>query len=138
MMSCYLSGTMGDGPSPLSAKGMSTLSESQAADYLGLEIIVEKDHPTLPVKIGERDAEAVEIVGLVKKVMNETGAILLQEGDKNLGAFVADTLNSVKTENGQSRANHLIQQVWLPHLSNASFVLTSLTSARRDVPRFSG
>ena len=110
MMGCFLQAG-GDGESPLSAKGMAGLSESAVSDMLDLPILTEKDHQTLPVKIGERDPEAVEIVGLVLKAMNETGAILLQKGHADLGSFVADMLRKAEAQTSAERTNTLVQAV---------------------------
>jgi len=109
VLSCYLSGHDDADTSPLTAKGMAGLSEAKTAEYLKLEIYVEKDHPTLPVKLGERDPEAVEIVGLVQKVMNETGEILLALKKKDLGAFVADVLREGKDD--ESRTDLLVEKL---------------------------
>lgn len=93
----------------MTAKGMARLSEGRTAEFLKLELLVEKDHPTMPIKIGERDPDVVEIAGLVQKVMNETGEILLRLGKKDLGSFVADVLREGKDE--ESRADLLVRKV---------------------------
>jgi hypothetical protein len=102
----------------MSAQGMANLSEHATAEYLKIPILTEKDHPTLPVKIGERNPEAVEVVGLVKKVMNETGKILLAKKAKNLGSYVANFLNANKALDGNDLANALVSEVGKRYFSS--------------------
>lgn len=56
--------------------------------------MTEKPHPTLgpAVRMGERDAEAYEIVTLLARVMNETGKILKEGGWKDLGEWMKEAL----------------------------------------------
>lgn len=109
VIACYLAQMQGELDNPLNAEGMSRLNEHITAEFLQLSLMTEKDHPTLPVKIGEPDNEAREIVRLVQGVMNETGNILVKLGKKNLGAWVADTLNQTKELSGQHRASYLVK-----------------------------
>lgn len=99
----------GEMENPLSAQGMARLDINVVSDFLRLPLMTEKDHPTLPVKIGEPDAEAREIVQLVQGVMNQTGEILLKQGKKTLGQWVADTLNETKALNAEQRTSHLVK-----------------------------
>lgn len=99
----------GELENPLSASGMAHLSEHITAEFLRLPTMTEKDHPTLPMRIGEPDKEAKEIVQLVQGVMNETGNILLKSGKENLGAWVADTLKQITDLTAQERASYLVK-----------------------------
>ncbi|KAK9896081.1 hypothetical protein P389DRAFT_74342 [Cystobasidium minutum MCA 4210] len=109
VMACYLAQMQGELENPLSASGMAHLSEHITAEFLRLPTMTEKDHPTLPMRIGEPDKEAKEIVQLVQGVMNETGNILLKSGKKNLGAWVADTLKQTTDLTAQERASYLVK-----------------------------
>lgn len=74
--------------------------------------MTEKNHPTLPgVRVGERDKDAVEIVGLVLKVVNETGKILLEAKASDLGDWVAGTLQDAKDDTPVARCNYLVSKV---------------------------
>jgi hypothetical protein len=95
--------------SPLTAKGMAGLSEQVVSDFLQLPLMTEKDHPTLPVKIGEPDTEAREIVRLVQGVMNETGNILLKHGKRCLGEWVSDKLTETIPVTASERASYLVK-----------------------------
>jgi hypothetical protein len=101
----------GEMENPLLARGMANLDANTVSDFLRLSLMTEKDHPTLPVKIGEPDVEAREIVGLVQGVMNETGKILLKLGKKSLGEWIADTLNETKDLSAEQRASYLVQKL---------------------------
>ena len=87
------------------------MSEVTVSEHLKVPLMMEKDHPTLPIKIGEREPEAFEIIGLVRRVMNETGNILLHRKKKNLGAFVADVLKSAEERDANVRTNILLHEV---------------------------
>ena len=52
------------------------------------------------VKVGEKDAEAFEILELLAGVLNETGAILKKAGKKDLGEWVKDALVELDGEVG--------------------------------------
>lgn len=108
-MACYLSQLQQEVVSPLSAEGMAALSEATVSEYLRLPLMVEKQHPTLPIHIGERDAEAAEIVHLVQGVMNQTGQILVKQGKKNLGQWVVDTLKQTVDMTAEQRASYLVK-----------------------------
>lgn len=110
-MSCYISQMQGEMENPLLAKGMARLDENTVSEFLRLPLMTEKDHPTLPVKIGEPDVEAREIVELVQGVMNETGKILLGLNKTSLGAWVADTLNETRDLTAEQRASYLVQKL---------------------------
>lgn len=101
-----------EGHSPLGAKGMATLSEAKTAELLGLPLMSEKAHESLPgVTIGERIPEAVEIVGLVRSVLNETGAVLVEKGYASLGRFLEETLQHAASESPDARADTMVQAV---------------------------
>ena len=112
MLSCYLSQLSDDGRAPLTAAGMASMTEHEASEYLKVPILVEKEHPTLPgVRVGERDAEAVEIVDLVRGVMNETGRILQSLKHKSLGEWVASTLSDPSIASPEQRLDYFIRQM---------------------------
>lgn len=111
VLGCYISGLQDEGTSLMTAEGMVNLNEHRVSELLNIPVMVEKDHPTLPVKIGERDADATEIVGLVLKVMQETGRILQQQGKKDLGTWVADVLRGTTDMTPVERTDRLVKQV---------------------------
>lgn len=112
MMAAFLDADAG--PSPLSAQGMATLSEAKTAELLGLPLMSEKAHESLPgVTVGQRIPEAVEIVHLVRSVLNETGAILVKQGYATLGNFVVETLEHAASQTPDQRAEILVQAVSL-------------------------
>lgn len=104
-----------EGASPLTAKGMSALTESTTAELLGIPIIKETPHESLPgVTVGQRMPDAVEVVGLVQGVLNETGAILQKKGFQTLGDFVEDVLKQAASETPEKRGDQLVQAVSHP------------------------
>lgn len=137
VLGCYISSMQEERTSPLMAEGMVNLTEHRVSELLNVPVMVEKDHPTLPVKIGERDAEATEIVGLVLQTMQETGGILQKQGKKDLGTWVADTLRQTEQMSAGERTNYLVKQVSLSHADSRSLAETALT-ARRDFSSFRG
>lgn len=104
------------GPSLLSARGMATISEAKTAELLGVPLMSEKAHPSLPgVTVGERIPEAVEVVGLVRKVLNETGDILVKQGFLSLGAFVEEVLNETTSQTSEERSSILVEKASESH-----------------------
>lgn len=97
VLSVYLaSSTEGDF---LSARGMISLNEQKVAEFMGLlsAIHVEKPHDTLPgIVMGELGGPMYELVQLVTRIMNETGAALQDSGYPDLGSFVLEALQQGK------------------------------------------
>lgn len=120
------------GASPLTAKGMSALTESTTAELLGVPIINETPHDSLPgVTVGQRMPEAVEVVGLVQGVLNETGAILQKKGFQTLGDFVEDALQQAAGETPEKRGDRLVQAV--SHVSSRWSLCCVLTYLRQQL-----
>lgn len=136
VLGCYISGLQDERTSLLMADGMVNITEQRVSELLNLPIMVEKDHPTLPVKIGERDADATEIVSLVLKVMQDTGRILQKQGKKDLGSWVADTLRQTTDITAAQRTNHLVKQVRDFCLSTIPSCLTALLQLVETFPAF--
>ncbi|BGP01577.1 hypothetical protein JCM10021v2_005282 [Rhodotorula toruloides] len=67
---------------------------AQLANLARIETHVEKAHPTLgsAVKVGEKDEEAFEILGLLVGVLNETGEVLERLGKQSLGVWLLEKL----------------------------------------------
>ncbi|KAI5481248.1 DUF2419 family protein [Pseudohyphozyma bogoriensis] len=81
--------------SPLTAAGMVASTPSTLASLINIKTHVEKDHPTLgaAVKVGEKDADAFEVLELLAGTLNETGKVLQKEGKKDLGEWVGAKLD---------------------------------------------
>ncbi|KAI5481262.1 DUF2419 family protein [Pseudohyphozyma bogoriensis] len=81
--------------SPLTAAGMIASTPSTLASLINIKTHVEKDHPTLgaAVKVGEKDADAFEVLELLAGTLNETGKVLQKEGKKDLGAWLGAKLD---------------------------------------------
>ncbi|EGU11228.1 hypothetical protein RTG_02678 [Rhodotorula toruloides ATCC 204091] len=93
VLSSYISSDSPD-PSILSARGMHQATVAQLANLARIETHVEKAHPTLgsAVKVGEKDEEAFEILGLLVGVLNETGEVLERLGKQSLGVWLLEKL----------------------------------------------
>ncbi|GAA6053115.1 hypothetical protein JCM3770_002860 [Rhodotorula araucariae] len=79
--------------SVLSASGMAAVTVAQLADLARISTHTERQHPTLPVQIGEKDADAFEILELLVGVLRETGAVLHAQGCRSLGVWLRAALN---------------------------------------------
>ncbi|KAF7782453.1 hypothetical protein Agabi119p4_1829 [Agaricus bisporus var. burnettii] len=92
--------TSSSGDDLLSASGMQSISMAQVAELMGVNLHVERPHETLPgVTVGELGGPLYELVMLITRVLNETGAILVNGGYINLGSFVLEALKEgAKTE----------------------------------------
>ena len=96
IFSIYLSSDSdaGDG-GPMSAKGMCSISSAAVADLMQLanHMHVERPHPTIPaLTVGQLGGPLYELVGLVTKVLNETGDFLVKGGYPDLGSYVLEAL----------------------------------------------
>ncbi|KAK4698762.1 hypothetical protein P7C70_g7507, partial [Phenoliferia sp. Uapishka_3] len=100
VLSAHLSSSASS--SPLSTRGMLAATPATLASLAQITTHTEKDHPTMGpvVKVGEKDAEAFEILELLVGVLNETGAILKKAGKKDLGEWVKDALIEADGEVG--------------------------------------
>ncbi|GEM08565.1 DUF2419 family protein [Rhodotorula toruloides] len=94
VLSAYISSSDNPDGSILSVSGMRQANVAQLADLARLEMHVEKPHPTLgsAVKVGEKDEDAFEILGLLAAVLNETGEVLEGLGKRSLGAWLLEKL----------------------------------------------
>ncbi|GAA5985819.1 hypothetical protein JCM10908_007127 [Rhodotorula pacifica] len=92
VLSAYLSSP--DGTTPLSTSWMQNVTLAQLADLARIRTHREEDHPTLgsAVKVGVKDEEAFEVLGLLVGVLNETGEILQREGKASLGVWLREAL----------------------------------------------
>lgn len=72
---------------------MASISEATVAELMRLPVHEERPHPSLPgVTVGERGGPGLAVVRLVTGALNSTGAVLVQGGYPNLGAFVLEAL----------------------------------------------
>jgi hypothetical protein len=79
----------------MSATGMRSVSSAAVADLMQLtnHVHVERPHPTIPgLTVGQLGGPLYELVGLVTKVLNETGEFLVKGGYPDLGAYVLEAL----------------------------------------------
>lgn len=126
------------------------MTQADIVSYANIKTHHERRHPTLEgVTVGEKDDEVLEAVELVKNVMNETGEILLKNGHKCLGEFVAEALGEAEKMDKQQaegnkgadlvveRVSRPSSQVFSPHhrqTLNGSIVYP----AGPGISRFSG
>ncbi|EMS22341.1 DUF2419 family protein [Rhodotorula toruloides NP11] len=94
VLSAYISSSDNPGSSILSTRGMRQATVAQLAEFARIETHVEKAHPTLgnAVKVGEKDEEAFEILGLLAGVLNETGEVLERLEKQSMGAWLLEKL----------------------------------------------
>lgn len=92
VLACHISSTGSE--ELLSAKSMSTISDTRVAELMGgLPLMEEKAHESLPgVRVGTKGGRLAELVAMVQAVMNTTGRILIQKGYRDLGSLVAELL----------------------------------------------
>ena len=95
VFSLYLSSDAEAGGGLMSARGMRSVSRAAVADLMQLTnyVHVERSHPTIPaLKVGQLGGPLYELVGLVTKVLNETGEFLVKGGYLDLGTYVLEAL----------------------------------------------
>jgi len=96
IFSLYLSSdSEASGGGLMSAKGMCSISSATVAELMQLtnHMHVEKPHPTIPaLTVGQLGGPLYELVGLVTKVLNETGEFLVNGGYPDLGSYVLEAL----------------------------------------------
>lgn len=92
MFGLYLSSSTGNG-NLLSAKGMQTISEQQIADLMSVNLYIEQPHNEIPgVSINTLGGPLYDLVKLIAATLQETGKILEDLGDPDLGTFVVRSL----------------------------------------------
>lgn len=99
VLSAHLSPTSS---TPLSTAGMLACTPASLANLAQIQTHTEKDHPTMgpAVRVGEKDAEAWEVLELLVEVLKGTGQVLKKAGKKDLGAWVKDALVETGGEPG--------------------------------------
>lgn len=107
MFSLYITSTSeGD---YLSAKGLRFLSVSKIAELMNINLHVETPHESIPgVTVGKLGGPLYKLVKSIEAVLNETGQILEEGGYRNLGAFVAETLNESRRVQRSSGDDDLV------------------------------
>ena len=114
----YITSTPSEGDY-LSAEGLKSISAAKVAELIGVEMHVEKPHPSLPgVTVGELGGPLYEYVQLVTQTLNETGRILLDHGYPNLGFFVVEALKEAEKEKSDqdtsAQAEAVVAKVLVP------------------------
>lgn len=96
-----------DGSQPLlSTAGMCAAEVPQIAELINIPLHLERQHPSLPVKIGEVDPVSEEIVEKLVEVFKSTGEVLQEGGYPDLGSFVAQAL-----KDGKGDADYLVEKL---------------------------
>ena len=92
VFSLYISSNTTEGDL-LSAQGLSSIEEPKVAELMGVNLMVEKPHPTITgVTVGELGGPLKPYIELVTQTLNDTGRMLVAAGYPNLGFLVAETL----------------------------------------------
>jgi hypothetical protein len=77
----------------LLAKGIRTVTAARNADFMHLNLYVERPHPQISgLIVGELGGPLHKLVQMITTVLNETGEILDNSGYMGLGSFVAEAL----------------------------------------------
>ncbi|TRM69757.1 hypothetical protein BD626DRAFT_475180 [Schizophyllum amplum] len=85
----------GDEGDLLSAAGMRSIGDGKVAELMRVNVHVERAHEQIPgVTVGELGGPMYELVRLVTKTLNETGAKLEEMGYPDLGTLVAEALRA--------------------------------------------
>ena len=116
----YITSTPSEGDY-LSANGLRSITAPKVAELIGVDMYVEKPHPSLPgVTVGELGGPLHEYVQLVTQTLNETGKILLDSGYPNLGIFVVEALKEAEKakvdQNTSAQAEAVIAKVLVPFI----------------------
>ncbi|TEB37545.1 hypothetical protein FA13DRAFT_1726658 [Coprinellus micaceus] len=124
----YITSTPSEGDY-LSANGLRSISAAKIAELIGVDIHIERPHPSLPgVTVGELGGPLYEYVLLVTQTLNETGKILLDHGYPNLGFFVVEALKEAKKakvdQDASAQAEAVVAKVVraLPAFQDMTFV----------------
>jgi len=92
----------------LSAQGLKTLDSAKIAEFMGVNLHVERPHENIPgVVVGELGGPLYDLVQLIVSVLNETGGILVNSGYANLGSFVVEALQ----QSGKVQAEAAVEVV---------------------------
>lgn len=84
-----------DGGPPVSAKALQSVKASQLAEWLGVSMHTEEQHPTLSfVTVGKREAPLNAALELVARTCKDAGNFVEAAGFNSLGAFVVDALGA--------------------------------------------
>ncbi|KAI0915812.1 hypothetical protein AcV5_003632 [Taiwanofungus camphoratus] len=105
----YISSSTGTGEGDyLSARGMRDIKEHTVADLMGVAaaVHIERPHESIPaVTVGELGGPIWELVKLVTRTLNETGAVLTDAGYPDLGSFVLEALKEGEKEKSEDLQN---------------------------------
>jgi hypothetical protein len=117
----YITSTPSEGDY-LSANGLRSISAAKIAELIGVDIHIERPHPSLPgVTVGELGGPLYEYVLLVTQTLNETGKILLDHGYPNLGFFVVEALKEAKKakvdQDAGAQAEAVVAKVLVPFIA---------------------
>ena len=101
---------------------MRDIGDTKIAELLGVNIHVEKPHESMPaITVGEVGGPGWELVQLLRKLLNETGAFLVNNRYRDLGSFVAEALKEgerVGKANGDEAAvDVIVERVFVASLS---------------------
>lgn len=96
----------------LSAKGLKTLNAAQIAEFMGINLHVERPHENIPgVLVGELGGPLYDLVQLIVSVLNETGGILVNAGYANLGSFVLEALQQAGKVQAEAGVEVVLEKV---------------------------
>lgn len=96
VLSLVIGAYVSDEPTFLDAKSMSTVGIAQLASLGNIKTHVERRHESLPITVGEKDADVFEILELVQEALNSTGRFLVECGASNLGLWVSKVLDEAQ------------------------------------------
>ncbi|KPV74126.1 uncharacterized protein RHOBADRAFT_66540, partial [Rhodotorula graminis WP1] len=92
ILSTVLAAYLSSPDSLLSTTGMIGASAAQLASLARISTHTERQHESLPVTVGVKDDEALEVLELLAGVLQQTGAALRAAGHESLGAWVHESL----------------------------------------------
>jgi hypothetical protein len=96
----------------LSAKGLTTLDAAQIAEFMGINLHVERPHENIPgVLVGELGGPLHDLVQLIVSTLNETGVILVNAGYANLGSFVLEALQQAGKIQAEAAVEVVLEKV---------------------------
>lgn len=91
----------------LSARGLQIITAANVAEFMQVNVHVEKPHPSIPgVILGELGGPLHELVTLIARALNETGDVLVRGGYRDLGTFVLQCFKEAET-NGRDKGRPL-------------------------------
>ncbi|KAL1748627.1 hypothetical protein HDZ31DRAFT_60077 [Schizophyllum fasciatum] len=103
-------------PDLLSAAGMRALAPGTVAELLRVPVHVERAHERIPaLVVGELGGPLYDLVRLLTRTMNETGARLEEMGYPDLGTFVAEALRAGRRARSEgdpdAEADKVLEQI---------------------------